>query len=107
MHHRTTNVNPMQLREYQTEAIVSLRDSFSKGNKAPLLVMPTGSGKTVVFAEISKRLRQSKHNVLILVHRKELIDQASNKLKAIKVSHGIIAAKYKSCLLYTSPSPRD
>ena len=86
----------MQLRDYQTKAISDLRSSFKQGNKSPLLVMPTGSGKTVVFAEISKRLRQSKHNVLILVHRKELIDQASNKLKAIKVSHGIIAAKYKS-----------
>ena len=85
----------MQLREYQIEAINNLRTSFQKGNKAPLLVMPTGSGKTVVFAEISKRLRQNKNNVLILVHRKELIDQASKKLKAIKVTHGIIAAKYK------------
>ena len=89
----------MQLREYQTEAIDNLRTSFQKGNKAPLLVMPTGSGKTVVFAEISKRLRQNKHKVLILVHRKELIDQASKKLKAIKVTHGIIAAKYKGSKL--------
>ena len=86
----------MQLRDYQTKAISDLRTSFQKGNKAPLLVMPTGSGKTVVFAEISKRLRQNKNNVLILVHRKELIDQASKKLKAIKVNHGIIAAKYKA-----------
>ena len=54
----------MQLRDYQTKAISDLRTSFQKGNKAPLLVMPTGSGKTVVFAEISKRLRQNKNNVL-------------------------------------------
>ena len=95
MHHGTTNVNPMQLREYQTEAIDNLRASLQQGSKSPLLVMPTGAGKTVVFAEISKRLRQNKHNVLILVHRKELIDQASKKLKAIKVTHGIIAANYQ------------
>jgi len=86
----------MQLRSYQTKAISDLRDSFSKkGKKSPLLVMPTGAGKTVVFAEISKSLAQNNKNVLILVHRKELIDQASKKLKAIKVNHGIIAAKYK------------
>ena len=85
----------MQLREYQTEAIDNLRNSLQKGSRSPLLVMPTGAGKTVVFAEISKRLRKNKHNVLILVHRKELIDQASKKLKAIKVSHGIIAANYQ------------
>ena len=86
----------MQLRSYQTKAINDLRDSFNKkGKKSPLLVMPTGAGKTVVFAEISKSLAQNNKNVLILVHRKELIDQASKKLQAIKVNHGIIAAKYK------------
>ena len=87
----------MQLREYQTKAIESLRYSFNtKGKKSPLLVMPTGSGKTVVFAQISKALETNNKNVLILVHRKELIDQSSKKLKAIGVDHGIIAAKYKS-----------
>ena len=86
----------MQLRSYQIKAITDLRDSFQiKGKKSPLLVMPTGSGKTVVFAQISKELAKNNHKVLILVHRKELIDQASKKLKAIKVKHGIIAAKYK------------
>ena len=95
MHHGTTNVNHMQLREYQAEAIDNLRSSLQDGSRSPLLVMPTGAGKTVVFAEISKRLRKNKHNVLILVHRKELIDQASKKLKAIKVTHGIIAANYQ------------
>ena len=86
----------MQLRDYQTKAIDSLRYSFNtKKKKAPLLVMPTGAGKTVVFASISKALATQDKNVLILVHRKELIDQASNKLKNIEVDHGIIAANYK------------
>ena len=57
--------------------------------------MPTGAGKTVVFASISKSISDNKKNVLILVHRKELIDQASKKLKTIGVKHGIIAAQYK------------
>ena len=38
------------------------------------------------------RNQQNEKNVLILVHRRELIDQASKKLKAIGVKHGIIAA---------------
>ena len=58
--------------------------------------MPTGAGKTVVFAAISKAISQNEKNVLILVHRRELIDQASKKLKNIGVNHGVIAAKYKS-----------
>ena len=87
----------MQLRSYQIKAIDSLRYSFNtKGKKSPLLVMPTGAGKTVVFAAISKAISQNEKNVLILVHRRELIDQASKKLKAIGVDHGVIAAKYES-----------
>ena len=87
----------MQLRSYQIKAIDSLRYSFNtKGKKSPLLVMPTGAGKTVVFAAISKAISQNEKNVLILVHRRELIDQASKKLKNIGVNHGVIAAKYKS-----------
>ena len=85
----------MQLRDYQTKAISDLRSSFKQGNKSPLLVMPTGSGKTVVFAEISKALESNKKNVLILVHRKELVDQASSKLRIVDVDHGIIASGYK------------
>ncbi len=87
----------MQLRSYQIKAIDSLRYSFNtKGKKSPLLVMPTGAGKTVVFAAISKAISQNEKNVLILVHRRELIDQASKKLKNIGVNHGVIAAKYES-----------
>ena len=72
----------MQLRSYQIKAIESLRYSFNtKGKKSPLLVMPTGAGKTVVFAAISKAISQNEKNVLILVHRRELIDQASKKFK--------------------------
>ena len=87
----------MQLRSYQTKAIEDLRHSFRKeGKKSPVLVMPTASGKTVVFASISKALSNRSKNVLILVHRKELIDQASDKLALIGVDHGIIASGYKS-----------
>lgn len=86
----------MELRSYQTKAIQDLRYSFAKKDKkSPVLVMPTASGKTVVFAAISKALSNKKKNVLILVHRKELVDQASNKLDLIGVDHGIIASGYE------------
>ena len=121
----------MQLRKYQTETITKTADSFRQRKIAPLIVLPTGAGKTVIFSEIAKRAVQKDNNVLILVHRRELIKQASKKLADIKVPHGIIAAgfkpsshpiqvasvqtivrrlkstSFKPCLLYTSPSPRD
>ena len=85
----------MEQRKYQTEAIQNCRNSFGQGTKAALLVMPTGAGKTVVFSQITQSALDKNNNVLILVHRRELIKQASEKLAAINVDHGIIAAKFK------------
>ena len=85
----------MQLRKYQTDTISKTADSFRQRKIAPLIVLPTGAGKTVIFSEIAKRAVQKNNNVLILVHRRELIKQASKKLADIQVPHGIIAAGFK------------
>ena len=82
----------MKLRTYQTDTISKTADSFRQRKIAPLIVLPTGAGKTVIFSEIAKRAVQKNNNVLILVHRRELIKQASKKLADIQVPHGIIAA---------------
>ena len=57
--------------------------------------MPTGSGKTVVFSEICRLADNKNRKVLILVHRRELVKQASDKLSKAGVEHGIIAAGFK------------
>ena len=57
--------------------------------------MPTGSGKTVVFSEICRLANDKGRSVLILVHRRELVKQASDKLVNAGVEHGIIAAGFK------------
>jgi superfamily II DNA or RNA helicase len=80
------------LRDYQETLVDSVRDSFRTGKKAPLVVSPTGSGKTVMFAYISDRTSERKKKVLILVHRQELVDQTCKTLRAFGVDHGIIAA---------------
>ncbi len=85
----------MEERRYQVEAIDLLRNHIGAGRRAPLLVMPTGSGKTVIFSEIAKKATKKGNNVLILVHRRELIKQASRKLTDIGVEHGVIAAGFK------------
>ena len=64
-----------------------------QANRA-LLVMPTGSGKTVVFSEICRLANNKGKKVLILVHRRELVTQASDKLTKAGVEHGIIAAGF-------------
>jgi superfamily II DNA or RNA helicase len=54
--------------------------------------MPTGAGKTQVFTFITAAMAQRNLSVTILVHRRELIAQASRKLDQAGVTHGIIAA---------------
>lgn len=80
------------LRPYQSDAIQGLRSAFRDGNRSPLLVMPTGAGKTVCFSYLSARLRDADKRVVILVHREELIEQVSSTLQAFGVPHGIISA---------------
>ena len=83
----------MPLRPYQEQAIASVRVAVMQTNRA-LLVMPTGSGKTVVFSEICRLANEKNKKVLILVHRRELVTQASDKLTKAGVEHGIIAAGF-------------
>jgi DNA repair protein RadD len=82
----------MQLRPYQHRAIEDLRNAYRSGARAPLLVGATGMGKTVVFSAITASATARGRKVLILVHRRELMHQASSKLTAAGVEHGIIAA---------------
>jgi len=85
----------MQLRDYQVEAITNVKKSFLNDAKSVLLTLPTGAGKTVIFSQITKLAKSKGSNVLILVHRKELIDQAGDKLTKANVKYGIIAAGHK------------
>jgi superfamily II DNA or RNA helicase len=82
----------LNLRSYQQQAINDLRAAFRNGAKAPLLVAPTGAGKTVIFSAIAAATAAKDRNGLILVHRRELVTQASRKLTDAGVAHGIIAA---------------
>src|SRR4051812_23859708 len=79
------------LRPYQIDVVEKLRTSFRNGSQAPLLVLPTGAGKTVVFSFIVKGTVAKRKRVLIVAHRRELIRQASRKLADVGVEHGIIA----------------
>ena len=85
----------MQLRPYQLLAINNLRHAFAQGHRSVLLQCPTGAGKTVIFSEISRSAAAKGNSVLILVHRRELVKQASAKLADAGVEHGIISAGFK------------
>src|SRR2546425_9583459 len=57
-------------RPYQYEAVAALLAATARGVQRPLLVLPTGTGKTIVFALLVQRRRGRS---LILAHRDELI----------------------------------
>ena len=87
-----------KLRTYQTEALTQLEKQLKRGKKAPLLVMPTGAGKTIVFVELSNKLIKEGKKVLILVHRRELVNQACAKLDLVDAKYGVIAPGYEQTL---------
>lgn len=70
------------LRPYQREAIEAVIDDLDLA-RSTLLVLPTGTGKTVCFAEIANRFhQQDRGRVLVLAHREELIRQAVDKIQS-------------------------
>ncbi len=70
----------MELRPYQKEAKESILKEWEKGTKRTLLVLPTGCGKTIVFAKVTEDCVRHGNRVLILAHRGELLEQAADKI---------------------------
>lgn len=81
----------MNLRPYQQTAVTQLRESYLTGHRAPLFVLPTGGGKTFVFSYVALNAVERGRRVCILVHRRELLLQASGSLRSMGVKHGLIA----------------
>lgn len=77
---------------YQQKLVDQARASMLSGKRAPLLVSPVGSGKTVIFSYLAARVASKGKRVLILAHRDELLDQISETLSAFQVQHSFIAA---------------
>jgi len=70
----------MELRPYQQEAKMAIFEEWDKGISNTLLVLPTGCGKTIVFAKVTEQCVQDGQRVLIIAHRGELLEQAADKI---------------------------
>jgi len=83
----------MELRPYQEEARKAIQGQWSSGVKRTLLVLPTGTGKTIVFSKVIEDRVRNGERVLVLAHRGELLDQAADKLYK---STGLMCATEKA-----------
>jgi len=70
----------MKLRPYQEQAFDGVFHEWDGGKHKTLVVMPTGTGKTIVFAKIVEECVRRGYRVLIMAHRGELLDQAADKI---------------------------
>lgn len=85
-----------ELRPYQLEAISGVEAQFDRDVARTLLVLPTGCGKTVVFAELVRRFERRGRRSLVLAHREELLEQAQRKLADVGVWAAIEKAERRA-----------
>lgn len=81
------------LRPYQQQARDRIHAEWDAGHTRTLLVLPTGTGKTIVFASVAADQVRAGDRVLILAHRGELLEQAADKLQR---STGLVSAVEKA-----------
>lgn len=84
----------MELRAYQSEAIEETWTHIQAGSRRIIVKAPCGAGKTVISSFMIKTSIANNHPVLFLAHRRELIDQSSNKLDGLGIFHGVIMANH-------------
>jgi superfamily II DNA or RNA helicase len=84
--------SPLPLRPYQAQALEAVATAYARGVTRQLVVLPTGGGKTVVFAHLVNR---RPGRALVLAHRDELITQAAGKLALVggSLDIGIVKAR--------------
>lgn len=92
-------IDLLPLRPYQSEAIEAIYNAWGRDVARPAIVLPTGTGKTVIFAHLTRQWhgdgRDGSSRTVILVHRDELVQQAVGKLHSVAphLSIGVVKAE--------------
>lgn len=81
-------MNAPTLRPYQQETVAAVIAARKAGVRRMLVCLPTGSGKTVIFAHLARLARKQ---VLVLAHREELLSQARDKIERALGGAGVVA----------------
>src|SRR5215471_14110010 len=86
----------VDLRPYQDEIVAEFERHVERSDRSILLVAPTGSGKTVIASAI---VAGTPRRVLVVAHRREIVNQTSDKLTALGVYHVIIDEAHHACAM--------
>jgi len=86
--------------DHQVRTVAACKGSYVAGSRAPLIVMPTGAGKTITGCAIVDGAVSKGRRVLWLAHRSELVEQASGSMDKVRVPHGVIQAGRKASPLF-------
>lgn len=84
--------SPIELRSYQVDAVERVRAHFRGGGRTPLIVAPTGAGKTVIGAYLMKAAGDKGTRTSFLVDRVNLVDQTSAMFDRYGIDHGVVQA---------------
>jgi superfamily II DNA or RNA helicase len=91
---KNTSMSP-SLRPYQIKTVKDVYACIGAGYRRILCVAPTGSGKTVISAQIVSHAFQRVRKVLFLIHRDALLEQTSNKFKFFNIESGFIKSGHR------------
>jgi superfamily II DNA or RNA helicase len=77
-------VSILPLRDYQRGAVDAVQDAHAAGMNFPAVVLPCGSGKSVILAHLAaENLAAQRGRNLVLVHRDEIVDQLISQIRAV------------------------
>ena len=81
------------LHPFQQDGVTQIGDAFRAGHRAVLYQLATGGGKTTVFSHVTGRFVARRRRVGVLVHRRELLDQARARLQVEGIEAAAIAPR--------------
>jgi superfamily II DNA or RNA helicase len=85
----------MQLRNYQSEMLVRIKEQFAAGNKRVIMQLATGGGKTAMFSAIAQMAVEKGNSVLVITHRRELLGQSGGTLGKFGLKAELLTARTK------------
>lgn len=88
-------MSELKLRLYQEDILIEVYNKMQKGVKRIMVSSPTGSGKTIMFSVIAKKLQKENGKVLVITHRKELLFQSDGTFEMLGINAHSLTAKTK------------